>query len=69
MAADSYGQVVTSSRAGRPAKLGPRQQGQVIDLFNSGMYTVTEISRMFAVSPATIYRAVVRSDREMLGQS
>lgn len=54
--------------AGRPAKLGRLQRDQVADLFNAGRHSADEIGRMFEVSAATVYRAVTRADRELLGR-
>lgn len=45
---------------GKPPKLSPKQEAQLVKLYDSGEYTKTELSEMFGVARSTIGRAVER---------
>jgi DNA invertase Pin-like site-specific DNA recombinase len=48
---------------GRAPKLAQIQQGYVVELFNSGNYTVAEIASLMSVGRSTVYRTVQRAER------
>lgn len=52
---------------GRPTKLLPAQRRDLVSLYDAGTHDLAEISRIFAVSRATVRRVVQQSDREILG--
>lgn len=46
---------------GRPPKLSPRQQTEIIHLVTSGQKSAADAARLFAVHPATISRLLARA--------
>lgn len=46
---------------GKPPKLKPAQAREVVRMWDSGEYSVTEIAELFAVSRPTVYRVLQRS--------
>lgn len=46
-------------KGGKP-KLSPKQEAHLVTLHRSGDYTTSELGELFAVSRATVYRAVAR---------
>jgi len=46
---------------GKPPKLSKTQEAHLVDLYNSGEHTTTEIAELFNVGRATVYRALKRA--------
>lgn len=46
---------------GKPPKLRPRQEAHLVQLFEAGEHTTTEIAELMGVSRSTVYRAVKRA--------
>jgi DNA invertase Pin-like site-specific DNA recombinase len=50
---------------GKPPKLSPKQEAQLVKLYDSGEYSKTELAEMFAVARSTVGRAVDRSRAQL----
>jgi DNA invertase Pin-like site-specific DNA recombinase len=46
---------------GRRPKLSPTQEKHLIDLYTAGSHSVKELTELFGIGRATVYRAVDRS--------
>ncbi len=53
---------------GRPAKLKPNQQKEIIHLVSKGEKTAAEVARLFRVHPATISRLLARTKLGLSGR-
>ncbi len=51
---------------GKPPKLSPSRQKHLLDLLAAGEHTIPELAELFAVSRATVYRVIQRSERQQL---
>jgi DNA invertase Pin-like site-specific DNA recombinase len=46
---------------GKQPKLSPRQEAHLVELYDAGEHTVSELEELFSVSRSTVYRAIARS--------
>ncbi len=52
---------------GKQAKLSPRQETHLVQLYRAGEHTVGEFEELFSVTRSTVYRAVRRAAPEPAG--
>lgn len=45
---------------GKPPKLSARQELHLVDLYNAGAHTVSELEELFGITRSTVYRAIRR---------
>jgi DNA invertase Pin-like site-specific DNA recombinase len=50
---------------GKQPKLSPRQEARLVELYNKGEHTGSELAEIVGVARATIYRAVERERRKV----
>jgi DNA invertase Pin-like site-specific DNA recombinase len=48
---------------GRPPKLNPRQEAQLVTLYRAGEHSTAELSDLFGVGRSTVYRVIERDGR------
>ena len=46
---------------GKQPKLSPRQEAHLVELYDAGEHTVSELEELFSVSRSSVYRAIARS--------
>ncbi len=51
---------------GRPPKLSPAREEHVVQLYEAGEYTTSEIAKLLRISRSTVYRAVKRAAKAKL---
>jgi DNA invertase Pin-like site-specific DNA recombinase len=54
---------------GKPPKLSAGQQAHLIKLLETGEHSIPELAELFAVSRATVYRVIQRTERARLASS